>query len=72
MELEPIKPGFLTGSAKSLGFAQKIVYYCKETIGYFLGKANAEGNKLCSLAPSESAKEENQPEDTQDKSEEEK
>jgi len=31
---------------KALGFAQKIVYYCKDTIGYFLGKANAEGKKL--------------------------
>ena len=27
-------------SSKALGFAQKISYYCKETIGYFLAKAN--------------------------------
>lgn len=33
-------------SAKALGLAQRIVYYCKETIGYLLGKANAEGNIL--------------------------
>ncbi len=33
-------------AGKSLGFAQKIVYYCKETIGYLLGKANAEMKTL--------------------------
>ncbi len=33
-------------AAKSLGFAQKIGYYCRETIGYFLAKANAEGESL--------------------------
>jgi len=42
-----------SASGKALGFAQKIVYYCKETIGYLLGKANAEGDKLESLAPAE-------------------
>jgi large subunit ribosomal protein L10 len=45
-------------SAKALGFAQKIVYFCKETIGYLLAKANAEGDKLGSLSPKEEAKEE--------------
>ncbi len=34
------------GSAKALGFAQKIKYYCKETIGYFLAKANMEANAI--------------------------
>ena len=33
-------------SSKALGFAQKIVYICKETIGYFLVKGNAHGNAL--------------------------
>ena len=33
-------------SSKALGFAQKIVYICKETIGYFLAKGNAHGNAL--------------------------
>lgn len=33
-------------AGKALGFAQKIGYYCKETIGYFLFKANAEANIL--------------------------
>ncbi|MFA5857188.1 MAG: 50S ribosomal protein L10 [Candidatus Pacearchaeota archaeon] len=33
-------------SAKALGFAQKMGYFCKETIGYFLAKANAEGNHI--------------------------
>lgn len=33
-------------TAKALGFAQKIGYYCKETIGYFLSKANAEAVTL--------------------------
>ncbi len=49
----------LKGAAgKALGFAQKIVYYCKETIGYFLAKANAEGDKLENIQlnkPEESA-----------------
>lgn len=31
---------------KALGFAQKIGYYCKETIGHFLAKANLEANAL--------------------------
>jgi len=35
--------GELVGAVgKALGFAQKIVYYCKNTIGYLLGKANAD------------------------------
>jgi len=43
-----------SSTAKALGFAQKIVYYCKETISYFLVKANSEENKLSELQPSES------------------
>ncbi len=33
-------------AGRALGFAQKIKYYCKETIGYFLAKANMEGKAL--------------------------
>lgn len=33
-------------AAKSLGFAQKIAYYCKETIGYLLAKANMQAKAL--------------------------
>lgn len=33
-------------AAKSLGFAQKINFYCKETIGYLLVKANMQGKVL--------------------------
>ncbi|MFA5173754.1 MAG: 50S ribosomal protein L10 [Candidatus Pacearchaeota archaeon] len=33
-------------AAKALGFAQKINYYCKETIGYLLAKAQAHGKAL--------------------------
>jgi len=43
---------------KALGFAQKIVYYCKETIGYLLAKANAEGESLNKLQPVGEKKEE--------------
>lgn len=35
-----------SSAGKALGFAQKIGYYCKETIGYFLAKANMEANAL--------------------------
>jgi len=33
-------------AGRALGFAQKIGYYCKETIGYLLAKANMEGKAL--------------------------
>ncbi len=36
-------------SAKALGFAQSIAYYCKETIGYLLAKANVQANALNKL-----------------------
>ena len=38
-----------SASGKALGFAQKIGYFCKDTIGYFLGKANMEGEALGGL-----------------------
>jgi large subunit ribosomal protein L10 len=41
-----------SAAGKALGFAQKIVYYCKETIGYLLAKANAGGEALGKLEPS--------------------
>lgn len=33
-------------AGRALGFAQKIKYMCKETIGYFLAKANMEGQAI--------------------------
>ena len=33
-------------ASKALGFAQKLGYFCRETISYFLAKANMEGNAL--------------------------
>lgn len=42
-----------TNSMKALGLAQKIVYYCKETIGFLLAKANAEAGSLSKLSPME-------------------
>ncbi len=45
-------------AGKALGFAQKILYYCKDTIGYFIGKANVECDALNKLAPSEEKVEE--------------
>jgi len=44
-------------SGKALGFAQKIVYFCKDTIGYFLSKANMEGEKLGELGADEKVEE---------------
>ncbi len=35
-----------SAAGKALGFAQKIKYYCKETIGYLLSKANAEADAI--------------------------
>lgn len=45
-------------AAKSLGFAQKIVYYCKETIGYLLFKGTIQAKAL------ESKTQLNNPEET--------
>ncbi|MEK6871853.1 MAG: hypothetical protein AABX16_03025, partial [Nanoarchaeota archaeon] len=36
-------------AGKSLGFAQKIGFYCKETMSYFLGKAQREANHITQL-----------------------
>ncbi len=40
-----------TAAAKSTNLARRIVYYCKETIGYLLGKANSEAGSLEKLQP---------------------
>lgn len=45
-------------SVKALGFAQKIVYYCKETIGYLLAKANSHEGALSELINFGDSKEE--------------
>lgn len=57
-------------AGKSLGFAQKIVYYCKETIGYFLAKANSHSKALEKLEPVDKPDEEVK-EEKQDESKEE-
>ncbi len=56
-------------AAKATGFAQKIVYYCKETISFLLAKANAEANSLEKLKPAEkpSEKEEEPKESEEEK-----
>lgn len=36
-------------AGKALGFAQRINYYCKETIAYLLAKANAQANHINKL-----------------------
>ncbi len=62
-------------AGKALGFAQKIVYICKETIGYFLAKGNAHGNALAKFDVEEKKdefKDENTESDKDDKSGEDK
>ncbi|MAH06635.1 50S ribosomal protein L10 [Candidatus Pacearchaeota archaeon] len=49
IDSEAAKLEIASSSGKALGFAQKIAYYCKETIGYFLGKANADVEVLGGL-----------------------
>jgi ribosomal protein L10 len=49
-----------SSASKSLGFAQKINYYCRETIGYLLAKANANCKTLSSLESAEEKKEESE------------
>jgi ribosomal protein L10 len=55
---EKAKTDLSDAAGKALGFAQKIVYYCKETIGYLLAKANSEAESLNKLQPKEEKKEE--------------
>lgn len=42
-----------TTLVKALGFAQKIAYYCTQTIGFLLAKANSEGKALNKLQTKE-------------------
>jgi len=44
-------------SGKALGFAHKIMYYCRDTIGYFLAKANLNGEVLSKLQLEENKEE---------------
>lgn len=58
-------------AGKALGFAQKISYACKDTIGYLLAKANAGAKALEKYAEvEEKPAEENKKEDTEEKVEE--
>ena len=57
VDSEKARASLINAAGKSLGFAQKIIYYCKETIGYLLAKANADGNALGKLKPKEESKE---------------
>ena len=61
-----------TSKIKALGLAQKIVYYCKETIGYLLAKANADQDALEKLQPAEEKVEEKKEESKEEKVEEKK
>lgn len=62
-------------AGKALGFAQKIAYTCKETIGYLLAKANANANALskyeeASPVPEEKKEESVEESKTEEKTEE--
>jgi len=57
-------------AGKALGLAQKIAYYCKETIGYLLCKANSHAASLNKLQPKEEKKEENAQSTEENKSQE--
>ena len=54
---EETKNLLINASGKALGFAQKIVYVCKETIGYLLAKADMQGKALAKFYPMEETKE---------------
>jgi large subunit ribosomal protein L10 len=56
-----------TSTGKALGFAQKIVYCCKETIGYLLAKANANASALQKLSAAPVAEPAVNPEDNAQK-----
>jgi len=43
---EEAREKLIYSANKALGFAQKIVYYCRETVGYFLAKANAQQKQI--------------------------
>ncbi len=43
---EESRKELIFAAGKALGFAQKIGYFCRETISYFLARANMEGNAI--------------------------
>tara|TARA_Y100000310_G_scaffold341862_1_gene442566 strand:- start:16 stop:924 length:909 start_codon:yes stop_codon:yes gene_type:complete len=59
-------------AGKALGFAQKLAYYCKETIGYLLAKGKADGETLTKYedTPAEEKKDEVKDENTEKPTEE--
>ena len=58
-----------SAAGKALGFAQKIAYACKDTIGYLLAKANS-GAKALEKYADTPAEEEKKEEASEEKSEE--
>ena len=71
VDSEEAKASLASAAGKALGFAQKIVYYAKETIGYLLAKANAEMESISKLESSEaSTNAESKDSDTEEKKEE--
>jgi len=70
IDKEEAKQELLSSHSKAVGFAQKIVYYCKEVIGYLLAKANSEAGALEKLSPKEEEKVEEkkeEPKETEEK-----
>ena len=53
-------------AGKAISFARNIVYYCKETIGYFLAKGIMEGEALEKLQIEEEGKSEEKPADSKE------
>jgi len=43
---EGVSQELASAASRALGFAQKLGYYCKETIGYFLARANMNAHAL--------------------------
>jgi hypothetical protein len=70
VDAEAVVEDMKTTSRRVLAFAVKIVYACKETIGYLLGKAAAEEKSLSGLAKEEKPAEEKKEEAAEEKKEE--
>ena len=71
IDSEEAKLELQSAASKALGFAQKIAYYAKETIGYLLAKANTNAEHLNKLQPTEEPKEEPKAEETKEEIKEE-
>jgi len=71
IDSEEARTSLASAAGKALGFAQKIAYYCKETIGYLLAKANADGEALGKLEPKAEEKAEVKSEEEKKEEEEE-